>query len=273
MSAGTLPEIRESEASPEVAAIYRDMKEVMGLPMVNLIYRYVATLPGCLPWIWGMVRPHFLSGAMERAAAELRKGLALPALAAVGPRGLTDAGIDAQAKATIRRTIDAYNRGNSANLISLTAIRLALDRDVPMAPEGAETPAPPPDVAPLPSILRREDLEPGTAATVRALTSLHGTAGVSVIPSLYLHLAHWPAFLDLARARLEPVADDLAAASEQARALARTEAERLYPALRATRPRPAAENCEALERELGRFTGGLIPEMIAVGLMLRGAMP
>ena len=273
MCADTLPEIRESEASPEVAAIYRDIKAVMGLPMVNLIYRHVATLPGCLPWIWGMVRPHFLTGAVERASAELQEGLALPALAALERRDLIEAGIDAPAEAMIQRTIDAYNRGNSANMISLTGIRLAMGREVPMVPAAGEADPPTVEVAPLPSILGRDDLDPGTAATVRALTSLHEAAGGSVIPSLYLHLAHWPAFLALARTRLAPVAGDLQEARELTRAYAGAQAGPLQKAFRATSPLPATHHREGLKRVLDRFTGGLIPEMIAVGLMLRGAMP
>ena len=109
------------------------------------------------------------TGAADRASAELREGLALPALAALGGRDLIEAGIDARAEAMIRRTIDAYYRGNSANMISLTAIRLAMDRELPLA--------------------------------------------------------------------------------------------------------SATHHRENLKRELDRFTGGLIPEMIAVGLMLLGAMP
>ena len=272
MSTNALPEIRENEASPEVASIYRDMKAVMGLPMVNLIYRHVATLPGCLPWIWSIVRPHFLTGAMERASAELREGLALPSLVAIESRELIELGIDFQAETMIRRTIDAYNRGNSANLISLMAIRLGLDGEVPVALAVDEGPPATIDAAPLPSIPARDDLDPETAATVRALTSLHEAAGENVIPSLYLHLAHWPAFLALAKTRLDLVASDLVVAREETRARARCQAERILPALRATQPMPRGEHREILKQELDRFTGGLIPEMIDVGLMLRGAM-
>ena len=272
MNANTLPEIRENQASPEVASIYRDMKAVMGLPMVNLIYRYIATLPGCLPWIWSIVRPHFLTGAMERASAELREGLALPSLVAIKRRELIEVGIDSQAETMIRRTIDAYNRGNSANLISLMAIRLCLDGEVPVTVAVDEGPPATIDAAPLPSIPARDDLDPETAATVRALTSLHESAGENVIPSLYLHLAHWPAFLPLAKTRLDLVASDLAAAREETRARARRQAERILPVLRATHPMPTGEHREILKQELDRFTAGLIPEMIIVGLMLRGAM-
>lgn len=272
MSANTLPEIREDEASPEIALIYRDMKAVMGLPMVNLIYRYVATLPGCLPWVWSIVRPHFLSGTMERASGELRDGLALPSLVAIERRELIELGIDFEAETMIRRTIDAYNRGNSANLISLTAIRLSLDGEVPVTVAVDEEPPATVDAAPLPSIPARGDLDLETAATVRALTSLHGSAGESVIPSLYLHLAYWPAFLVLAKTRLDLVASDLAVAREETRTRARDQAERILPSLRATHPMPAGEHRDVLKQELDRFTSGLIPEMINVGLVLRGAM-
>lgn len=272
MSVYTLPEIREDEASPEIALIYRDMKAVMGLPMVNLIYRYVATLPGCLPWVWSIVRPHFLSGAMERASAELRDGLALPSLVAIKRQELIELGIDFEAETMIRRMIDAYNRGNSANLISLMAIRLGLDGEVPVTVAVDEEPAATIDALPLPSIPARSDLDPETAITVRALTSLHESAGESVIPSLYLHLAHWPVFLVLAKTRLNLVASNLVVAREETGTRARDQAEQILPALRATHPMPKGEQRKILRQELDRFTSGLIPEMINVGLMLRGAM-
>ena len=60
-----LAEIRENEAPPEVAALYDDIRRVTALPVVNLIYRHFATLPGVLPWIWGLVRPALQSGQVD----------------------------------------------------------------------------------------------------------------------------------------------------------------------------------------------------------------
>jgi hypothetical protein len=47
---GTFAEIRQQYATPEIAAIYADIKTVSGPPFVNLIWRRFATSPGILSW-------------------------------------------------------------------------------------------------------------------------------------------------------------------------------------------------------------------------------
>src|SRR6266542_6127978 len=50
-----LHEIPESEAPTDIAVIYADIRRCMRLPLVNLIYRHLATMPDVLPWVWGAV--------------------------------------------------------------------------------------------------------------------------------------------------------------------------------------------------------------------------
>jgi hypothetical protein len=47
---GTFAEIRQHYATPEIAAIYADIKTVSGLPFVTLIWRRFVTSPGILSW-------------------------------------------------------------------------------------------------------------------------------------------------------------------------------------------------------------------------------
>jgi len=69
----TLAEIREDGAPPEIAALYAELRQATGVPLVNLIHRHLATLPGVLPWVWQAIRPPLedgrLAGARERLAA------------------------------------------------------------------------------------------------------------------------------------------------------------------------------------------------------------
>nr|NKB46120.1 hypothetical protein [Alphaproteobacteria bacterium] len=62
MAKAPLPEIKEGDAVGETAALYDDIRAVIGVPMVNLIFRHMATVPGCLLWAWGTVRPPYISG-------------------------------------------------------------------------------------------------------------------------------------------------------------------------------------------------------------------
>ena len=72
MTENRLPEVRETDAPPAVARIYREIREATGLPFVNLAWRHMAALPGVLPWVWDIVGRVYRSGELARAAAGLR---------------------------------------------------------------------------------------------------------------------------------------------------------------------------------------------------------
>ena len=61
-----LPELPESEATGDKARIYGEIRTLGGVPMVALIYRHLATLPGALEWMWEALSP-----AWEEFAAPL----------------------------------------------------------------------------------------------------------------------------------------------------------------------------------------------------------
>ena len=62
-TANPLPEIREADASPDVAAVYAALNEGIGIAQVNLIWRHAAALPGVLDWLWAQAAPALASGA------------------------------------------------------------------------------------------------------------------------------------------------------------------------------------------------------------------
>jgi hypothetical protein len=276
-SSSALAEIRENEAPPETAGLYDDIRRETGLPVVNLIYRHFATLPGVLPWVWGLLRPALRSGQVDEALQRIGATLRLPT-----PRGLSAAlsGLDDLGDADrqdIAAILDVYNRGNLLNLINLNAVRIVLDRRDPgdaAAPSGQRVermervcrgPTPP-----LPKLAELSD---EVGSLVRSLAALH-SAGDGVIPSLYLHLAYWPPLLAAARApigeliaggELEWVRSDL-------QRLAVAEARGLAQAMTPDRPAPA-EHVEPLRRALEIFAGRLIGEMAVIGRVLRQALP
>ncbi|UPY38649.1 hypothetical protein [Sediminicoccus sp. KRV36] len=244
----TLPEIREADAPPEVAAIYGKLREAYGLPLVNLIWRHFATLPGVLPWAWASVAPALplVPAATARLVAALEP---LPSL----PLGAGAAELAA-----------LYNRGNLSNLIVLTALLRGKQghAEAPAGPPPAMLPAPPP-------LPRLDALSPKVLREVLALAGLHGHAG-GVIPTLYLHLAHWPEVLAPLYAALSPMMAMGGIQSLRDRALgaASLEATALQPYL-AQPPEPPAEALAAAREALAQFTGRVIAEMVPIGLMLR----
>lgn len=267
-----LAELREAEAPPEIAAIYAALREASGVPLVNLIWRHLATLPGVLPWAWAATRGALEGGAVAAARARLAGRIALPdGLGPVDDARWAEAGLDAAARAPVLAVVATYNRGNLTNLALLTALRQALASDA-AKPAAAAPAAPPaelqvlPAVPPLPALGALPD---ATRALVQALAARHaGAAAGGVIPSLYLHLAHWPALLAALPGWVGPVLDDLDAAREAAIAAASEEAAALRPLLALGAGVPGGHH-QAVLAALTRFTTAVIPDMVPIGLALR----
>ena len=46
--------VTEQNAEGQVAEIYQDIRATLGVPVVNLIWRHLATFPGALEWSWAL---------------------------------------------------------------------------------------------------------------------------------------------------------------------------------------------------------------------------
>lgn len=120
MTVPLLPEISESDAAGSVAEVYEDIRAVTQLPLVNLVYRYLATEPGRLEAAWRELRPNLVDpGTIEAAeaiaAAARSDAGALPGIS-VAPV------LDAEQLDLALATLAAYGRGNSRNLIVVMAL-------------------------------------------------------------------------------------------------------------------------------------------------------
>jgi hypothetical protein len=68
-----VPAIAEASATGAVAEIFADIRTVLGVEVVNLIWRHLVTIPDALPWAWGMLRPLYADGTirpLDRAAGD-----------------------------------------------------------------------------------------------------------------------------------------------------------------------------------------------------------
>jgi hypothetical protein len=254
----TLPELREADAPPAIAATYAALRAATGVPQVNLIWRHAATLPGVLDWLRAQADPALACGAVAGARDRIAARLALPDL----PRLDAPPGVAA--------LVETYNRGNLTNLALLTAVRLRAAGRAPGragAPADVGPPLPPP-----PPLPRLAALPPPLADAARALAARHGLSDPAVMPSLYLHLAHWPDTLAALPGTLAPLfaAGALARARDAAVAAAEAEAPGLIAALGEAPPAP--DPLPDFLATLAVFTREVIPGMVPVGLALRRAM-
>ena len=64
-----VPAVPEAAAIGDIAEIFADIRRVLGVGVVNLIWRHLATIPGALPWAWGTVRPLYVDGTIATCCA------------------------------------------------------------------------------------------------------------------------------------------------------------------------------------------------------------
>ncbi len=214
-------EVSENDAVGEVAEIYTDIKAVLGVPMVNLLYRRLAVEPLALRWAWNTIRDVAISGELSPGAATLAQPLSNLRPSHLPAAVLRTVGIDASAQKAVEGVVAAYNDANPRNLIGTSIWAGALIGETPGRSRSAAAPAAAKPTATrthsMPQMIAIDRMDANTAAIVRALLQWRNPAETPSVPSLYRHLANWPAFLAIAFVQLEPLfAGGLMATTRQA---------------------------------------------------------
>lgn len=184
------PAIAEAEARGETAELFADIRATVGVRVVNLVWRHLATMDGALPWAWAAVRPLYQQGMVDQSVIGFRQAMALPVLAPLG----------GDAPASVDAVLASYDHSNTVNLFSLGALVAWLRGEG--AGQGSPQAGPrlaTPDVT-LPALASEADVAPETWQCVLRLNRFGDSERPLILASMYRHLAHAPAFL----ARLEP---------------------------------------------------------------------
>ena len=253
------PAIAEASAVGEIADIFADIRATVGVRVVNLVWRHLATLEGALPWAWGAVKPLYVDGLVDAAATAFRADMEVPRL---GPlSGPEPASVDA--------VLASYDHSNTINLLALGALVAWLRGEAgggAVPPRGPRLKAP--DVV-LPALLSEADVAPETWALVRRLNRFGDMAQPLILASMYRHLAHVPAFLQRMEAVLITVQADgsLDRAIAANRTTAQEAAKRLAQAISVERPPSAAE----IEASVAAFIDHAIGKMATIGRAIRVA--
>jgi hypothetical protein len=258
-----LPEIREADPPVQIAALYADMRAVMGVPMVNLIYRHIATVPNGLAWVWSALRPHIAAGTMG--------SLAEAVLAHTASEEWNEASPIAALPAAERRAISSivswYNRGNAINLTALLALRSASIRRARQRNEAAITVSAQVAELAVPPPLKLADLEPSLHARIATVCDRQGLTGTGITPTMYLHLARWPVTLAAILDSVERVIDSGAfeRSVTSVIAVAQSSVCELSEALVACEEPPDQAGRVAINAVIETFTTKAIPQMLLVG--------
>jgi hypothetical protein len=267
-----VPAITEAAATGETAAIFADIRQVLGVDVVNLIWRHLATMDGALPWAWQALRPLYVDGSVIGQATALRRDLALPPMPPIQAELYAALGLRPEDMAAIRGVLSAYDHTNGMAVVALTALRGRLDGRVPAGVKAAEpTPVATAARIGLPKLFDLSAMQPETAALVTALNGFGTRRPDAVLASMYRHLAHWPSYLAFARLLLAPMDGDgrLADAIDQAQRAVQSHADGLLVRLigQATPPPPAL--AARISAAVEPFVGDVIVKMLVICAFLR----
>ena len=264
-----LPELAERDATGEKAAIYAEIRRLGGVPMVSLIFRHLATLPGALEWTWAALEPRWRAGEIQETAWRIAREAALEPIAEMPRAALAVLGVDDAALEEIRVVLAAYNRANPENLLTVLCVLRLLDGHAASRASPLRAWNPPPAPGPLAPMGDIASLPTEVAALLHLVAAPGEPGSPRVVQSLYRHFIHRPAFLALAVTLLRQRFDDGSIAESVARihAAMSAAADDLVTRIAApAAPHPGvATVCE-------RFAGAVIPQMIVVGRLLEDSL-
>jgi hypothetical protein len=264
-----VPEVAEVEAPPEIASLYADIHAVLSTPVVNLIHRYLATIPDALAYAWSLSRPPLVDGRIDRSVEAMLRAARVDEIPI-----RRDLDVDGETQARAREIVEIYNRGNRRNIVIYSALETLLRGDVVVDDDfHAPAHAAREDVAAPVRLPTFDELDPTTRALVERLANLQGLEETGIVPSMYLHLALVPGGMEAATAALAPLLQDgtIAAYAQRVRAGALEQARTLVPPPPVALPQSVAERRVEIADVLGGFTARAIPGMIVAGAVMTRA--
>jgi len=265
--------VTEAAATGETARIFADIRRVLGVEVVNLIWRRLATIPGALPWAWGALRPLYADNTIVSEAQALHSRLTLPRLLPFPPELLAAVDLAGGDIDTIRNILAAYDRTNAMALIALSALLCRLDERASHS-EGLGNAGPstePPSSIPLPPLPSLIDLPEPVANLVLTLNRLGTRREQPILASMYRHLAYWPAYLALIWALIAPLDADGSLDRAIAEALGGAQAQAAGLATRLHAPPLDATAAAAIRSAVEPFAGDVIAKMVVICALMRAA--
>ncbi|MFT7570103.1 MAG: hypothetical protein ACI9JL_001130 [Paracoccaceae bacterium] len=277
-----LDEIAAENATGNIKNVYAAIESALGVKLVNLVYRHLATVPGALEWAWSTVGPSFENGVFAE-----QSGL----LGLVGDTSVTSrvsfdqAGLSEEEGNRVVETLSAYNRANPMNALSLRVIAMALEAGRPAlwrAPVSKTTgtkitgEVTPGELSVLLPMAPLDGLPPATMDSLYRLARLTTGQDRGLVPSLFRHFTAWPALLTALADWLEPLAKEGVIEGQVARisALADEIAQDIFAQL--DRPEHGAVLPDAATRETLLQTIEIFPpaicRMIVIGGLLHKAV-
>ena len=269
-----LPEMREDDAPSEIARIFADIKRASGTPLVNLIYRHLATIPSGLEWVWGCIRVNWGYDGLLKAATALPSHEIRIEL----PDALwRTVGISTQDLGEIRALIGHYNSTNAANILGVTALSCVIRHGYHSSVDAKLTwaDAPRRELAHAgPAVPKLDALPRDVLQLLRFVNGLGDSEPPAVIASLFRHLTLWPGSLVVTGALLAPLSQsgELARLRRETTISAEEIADKMISMTKPDCPPPPEAGHEAILNALDLFRTSVIAKMLPIGRILSRAL-
>lgn len=274
MTEAMLAELSEAAATGRIAEIYDEIRRFSGVPYVSSLQRYLATLPGVLPWAWNALRPALASGVIPETGWRLAAAVRLSPPGRLSMAQLTAWGLDAAQVAAIRNVAANFVRVSPVNLVMGACLSRLLTGTVPAGAGYPDGWVPPALLPPMPG-----NVDPaGMSAADRAVLMRFATVvdGKPFVPALYRQIAHWPRVLGWLAEELTPRLGDPQTARTRAavRGAAREAAVQIVAGL-AELPQGRAPDAATAQRVLATIDryAETSPEMTMFGRLILEALP
>lgn len=194
-----LTEVAEADAQGAIKIVYDDIKSTLRVPMVNLVFRVLATYPDYLQLAWRQLKPNLGTVYFETQADSLRSQ-AVQHVTALGTGPAVDT-------ADIADVVRVFHYVNPKLLLVVAALRAASNGQYPRleelpASEKRQIPNGIPAGAPTITLIEAEDADEATHAT---LEDIKATLQLDRLNSDYRALAAWPDYLTSAWQGLKPL--------------------------------------------------------------------
>jgi len=260
-AADPLPAIAESDATGDTAILFDDIRQTLAVPVVNLIFRRLATFPQALPWCWQTLKPLYVDGTIDRQADALRESLVFPVGQAISHESLANADLSRDDLQTIRMILRSYERSNAMNLVAFSAL-LAKLKVKPVGVQGD-----------MPKPLALSEMNKQTRSLALHLASIGGED--PIMPTMYRHLAHWPSYLLLISDLLTPMQEQqmLGAAIKAVVSDGHQRATRITGGLGQSDVKLDATVRAEVTQTIEAFLEGVIAKMIVVVGVIKKGMP
>lgn len=193
--------VLEDNETPVIKRVYGDITSALRVPIVDLVFRVLATYPDYLQLAWRQIQPNVQTVYFERRADTIRAAAVegVTAIAGSAPPALPDP--------AIADVLRVFHYVNPKLLIALTAIRAGTNGQYPKLEElprddKRQIPTGMPEGMPAITLV-----DPAIAPDeVRAVfDDIRATLGTDVLNSEYRALAQWPGYLVDSWQALKPV--------------------------------------------------------------------